>query len=99
MLFIFAGNRRRKSPNRTPGGCSVGKKKKVNRRCSKTRVPWSEEEANAVLKHLGKYIFADKLPGKRAIDSCLKLEPVLKNRNWLLVKNYCRNKMESLKKH
>ena len=43
-------------------------------------------------------ISAGKPPGKREIDACLKKEPVLKNRNFLLVKIFCRNKTESLKK-
>lgn len=95
--MFFAGSRRRKATHLSAESSDVGKKKMRNRRYY-TKVPWSEEEASAVLKHLGKYIYAGKPPGKREIDACLEKEPVLKNRNFLLVKNFCRNKTESLKK-
>lgn len=61
------------------------------------RIPWSEDEKASVFKHLGKYVFAGKLPGRKAIDECLRKESVLERRTWLLVKNFCRNKIESLK--
>lgn len=88
---IFAGCRSGKLPCRFP------RKNKKTRQCSKKRVSWSQEEKDAVFKHLGKYIYAGKIPGRSVIDKCLEKESVLQNRNWLLVKDFCRNKIDSLK--
>lgn len=95
----FAGCRSGKPPRRFPRHdkrCDARKNKKT-RQSSKKRVPWIQEEKDAVYKHLGKYIYAGKIPGRSIIDKCLEKEPVLQNRNWLLVKNFCRNKIDSLR--
>ena len=52
---------------------------------------WSAGERAAVLRHLGHYIDAHKLPGRGAIEACIKAEPVLLDRSWVLIKNFCRN--------
>ena len=55
---------------------------------------WSAGERAAVLRHLEHYIDADKLPGRGAIEACIKAEPALKNRSWVLIKNFCRNSVK-----
>ena len=56
--------------------------------------PWSNEEKQAVEKHLKKYIIRGHLPGKKEIEKCLEMEKnVLVNRAWTNIKDFCRNKI------
>ena len=56
------------------------------------RQTWTHSEKVAVLKHLGKYILAKKLPGKNVIEKCQKAESCLKHRKWTNIKDFCRNR-------
>ncbi|KAL3882846.1 hypothetical protein ACJMK2_029150 [Sinanodonta woodiana] len=60
------------------------------------RRPWTEEEKAAIMKHLGKLIIRMMPPGKNEINNCLRTEPALRLRNWRNVKDFCRNKIQSL---
>jgi len=73
-----------------PTGSSLAKRTNVKRR------PWTEEEKAAVMKQLGKQILRKTLPRKKEIENCLRVEPELRHRNWRNVKDFCRNKMQSL---
>lgn len=57
------------------------------------KTPWTNQEQAAVLRHLGQYIAALKVPGKAAIENCKSLEPCLRNRRWNNIKDYIRNKI------
>ena len=57
------------------------------------RTPWTTAEAKAVERQLGKFLFANVLPGKDDIMRCLEEEEVLKGRSWLHIKNYVRNRL------
>ena len=51
---------------------------------------WSDGERAAVFRHLGCYIDASRLPGKGAIEACIREEPALKDRSWINIKNFCK---------
>jgi len=55
-----------------------------------TKTPWNENERDAVLRQLGSAISSKQLPGKQAIERCRVEEPVLLNRSWIMIKDYCR---------
>ncbi|XP_030851698.1 uncharacterized protein LOC115928539 [Strongylocentrotus purpuratus] len=58
----------------------------------KRKTAWSDAEKSAVQRRLGAFMTVhSKLPGKRAIDECLKAEAVLKHRTWVNIKDYVRN--------
>ncbi|XP_051781264.1 uncharacterized protein LOC114648939 [Erpetoichthys calabaricus] len=60
---------------------------------------WSEEEIRAVEKHLAKFINICKVPGKGECEACIQNEPqALKNRDWLSVKFFIKNRITSLKR-
>lgn len=59
---------------------------------------WTKEEKFAVEKHFLSTILRGKLPGAGAIKQCLSEEPVLSNRNWRNVKDFCRNRITSMEK-
>lgn len=61
--------------------------------------PWSPEEKQAVLNHLGKYILQKKLPGADVIRKCIAAEPVLKCRSWKNIKDFCRNSITTIRKN
>ncbi|KAF6728633.1 N-lysine methyltransferase SETD8-A, partial [Oryzias melastigma] len=67
------------------------------RRTFKRRV-WEKEEILAVEKHMRSFITSCRVPGKRDCDKCLQQENVaLKNRNWLGIKFYVKNRITALK--
>jgi hypothetical protein len=55
--------------------------------------PWTVDEKAAIKKHFAKNILLGKLPGKRDIENCLKIEKALRNRNWTNVKDHIRNQI------
>ncbi|XP_051246592.1 uncharacterized protein LOC127357967 isoform X5 [Dicentrarchus labrax] len=63
------------------------------------RKMWEKEEILAVEKHMISFITSCRLPGKNDCDKCLQQEKVaLKNRNWLAIKFYIKNRITALKK-
>ncbi|XP_046691727.1 uncharacterized protein LOC124376601 isoform X2 [Silurus meridionalis] len=69
-------------------GAKVFKKKK-----------WDTSEVKAVEKHLYTFIKSCRVPGKKECEDCIKAEPVaLKDRDWLAVKFFVKNRITSLKK-
>ena len=72
------------SRSRIPGG------QKHSTKPVKKRV-WTVEEKAAVHRHLAKYFKEGTLPGKKAILSCMKAEPVLSQRKWQNIKDFIRN--------
>ena len=52
-------------------------------------------EKDTVHRSLGKLIYQQILPGKKAITDCLESEPALQSRSWTDVKNFCRNQITS----
>ncbi|KAL3886134.1 hypothetical protein ACJMK2_026150 [Sinanodonta woodiana] len=58
--------------------------------------PYIAKRTAAIMKHLGKLISRKTLLGKNEINNCLRTEPALRLRNWRNVKDFCRNKMQSL---
>ncbi|KTF95543.1 hypothetical protein cypCar_00040801 [Cyprinus carpio] len=62
------------------------------------RKMWEKEEILAVEKHMMSFITSCRVPGKSDCDKCLELEKVaLKNRNWLAIKFYIKNRITALK--
>ncbi|XP_056331763.1 uncharacterized protein LOC130243570 [Danio aesculapii] len=60
---------------------------------------WSEEEVNAVEKHMLHFIHSCRVPGKADCVSCLLAEPhALRNRDWSAVKFYVNNRIAALKR-
>ena len=75
---------------------ALGEREEDKRKKTKAvKKTWSLEEKKAVLKHLGKFIVKNKLPGKKDIDDCIRAETILCERSWRNVKDFCRNKMQS----
>lgn len=62
------------------------------------RQMWNMEEKSACRRQFGRFIYLNRLPGKAEILRCVACEPTLKNRSWLQVKHFVRNKIEALKK-
>lgn len=59
---------------------------------------WEKEEILAVEKHMMSFITSCRVPGKSDCDKCLELEKVaLKDRNWLAIKFYIKNRITALK--
>ncbi|XP_033096322.1 uncharacterized protein LOC117100634 isoform X1 [Anneissia japonica] len=59
-----------------------------------TRIPWTEKEAAAVMRHLGNHILTNIIPSKKDIDICLRKEgDTLYRRSWRNIKDFCRNKI------
>lgn len=60
---------------------------------------WETEEILAVERHLKSFITTCRVPGKRDCDKCLEQEKeALKNRDWLAVKFYVKNRITALKR-
>ena len=60
---------------------------------------WDKEEIRAVETHMMSFITSCRVPGKSDCDKCLTLEKVaLKNRDWLAIKFYIKNRITALKK-
>lgn len=76
-----------------------GKKSKVKQaapaKVKPKKVPWTDEERAAVMRHLGNYIIMQKLPGKEAIQAVIIKENCLKNRTWKNIKDFVRNRITS----
>ncbi|CAJ1074397.1 hypothetical protein F2P79_020338 [Xyrichtys novacula] len=61
--------------------------------------PWEREEILAVEKHMMSFITTCRVPGKRDCDKCIEQEKeALKNRNWLAIKFYIKNRITALKR-
>ncbi|XP_060936018.1 uncharacterized protein LOC133012072 [Limanda limanda] len=62
------------------------------------RKKWETEEIRAVEKHLMYFITSCRVPGKSDCDKCLQMEKTaLKDRNWLGIKFYVKNRITTLK--
>ncbi|KAM7415690.1 hypothetical protein PAMA_017968 [Pampus argenteus] len=60
---------------------------------------WEKEEVAAVERHMMSFITSCRVPGKADCDKCLNMEKTaLKNRNWLAIKFYVKNRITALKK-
>lgn len=60
---------------------------------------WEKEEITAVENHMMAFITSCRVPGKRDCDKCLNAEKTaLKDRNWLAIKFYIKNRITALKK-
>ncbi|XP_070184017.1 uncharacterized protein [Littorina saxatilis] len=75
------------------------KSKATRNSSNQPRRLWLEEEVKAVEAHLLKYIATQVLPRKEDIQKCLQAEEALKNRTWLHVKNYVRNRITALQRN
>ncbi|XP_064176936.1 uncharacterized protein LOC135247427 isoform X7 [Anguilla rostrata] len=65
----------------------------------KKRRSWVRPEVRAVEKHLMHFIQTYQVPGKDACEACIKAEPLsLKDRNWLAVKFYIKNRITALQR-
>ncbi|MEQ2211083.1 hypothetical protein XENOCAPTIV_025894, partial [Xenoophorus captivus] len=65
----------------------------------KVRSKWTDDEVNAVERHMLHFITSCKVPGKRDCDACLQAEPVaLKDRDWTGIKYYIHNRIIALKR-
>ena len=62
------------------------------------RRPWTAEEQTAVKRHLDKYFFTEKLPGKHEIEEARRQEPLLMNRHWVQIKSFIKNTKLSMKR-
>lgn len=63
------------------------------------RLPWSEEERKAVLRHLKSYVDTLKVPGKLACQACKNEEPcALERRTWTDIKFFVHNQIANKKK-
>src|SRR6218665_952703 len=62
----------------------VQKKRRIQRR-------WSDQEKEAVKKHLLPLILREKVPLKADIMPCKQAEKVLANRTWRHIRDFCRN--------
>nr|XP_033946467.1 uncharacterized protein LOC117452106 [Pseudochaenichthys georgianus] len=59
---------------------------------------WEKTEIQAVEKHLMSFINTCRVPRKSDCDKCLKMEgEALKQRNWLAIKFYIKNRITALK--
>ncbi|KAE8295332.1 hypothetical protein D5F01_LYC06258 [Larimichthys crocea] len=60
---------------------------------------WEKEEVAAVERHMMSFITSCRVPGKADCVKCLNVEKTaLKNRNWLAIKFYVKNRITALKK-
>ncbi|XP_059195919.1 uncharacterized protein LOC131986187 isoform X2 [Centropristis striata] len=63
------------------------------------RKMWEKEEIAAVERHMMSFITTCRVPGKSDCDKCLSAEKTaLRNRNWLAIKFYIKNRITALKK-
>lgn len=61
------------------------------RRRDVKKIPWSDEEREAVLRHFQKHLLLKVVPNKKDCDKCLSAEPVLAKRSWKNLKDFVRN--------
>ncbi|XP_061620861.1 uncharacterized protein LOC133473276 isoform X1 [Phyllopteryx taeniolatus] len=60
----------------------------------KTSTQWSQQEVQAVKKHMSRFITSCIVPGKNDCEECLRADPkALKNRNWKNIKFYVYNRI------
>ncbi|CAL8366408.1 unnamed protein product [Boreogadus saida] len=72
-------------------------KKQRGRHPFKRRM-WEKEEILAVEKHMMSFITSCRVPGKSDCDKCIQQEKeALKNRDWLAIKFYIKNRITALK--
>lgn len=55
------------------------------------RKAWTQQEKEAVMKHLSKNVLLTKIPSKLECDNCKSNEPILQNRSWRNIKDYVYN--------
>ncbi|CAG2201110.1 unnamed protein product [Mytilus edulis] len=59
---------------------------------------WTEDEENAVARHLGANLKMGKVPQKHEVMPVLQKEPILHSRSWKDITNYVYNKTKKLRK-
>lgn len=59
------------------------------------KIQWTEDEKNAVWRHLNKYLTLERTPGKKECESCIYSEKELNRRSWKDVKNFVYNSIVS----
>ncbi|KAG7522641.1 hypothetical protein JOB18_027295 [Solea senegalensis] len=60
---------------------------------------WEKDEVTAVERHMMSFITSCRVPGKSDCDKCLNIEKTaLRNRDWLAIKCYVKNRITALKK-
>ena len=63
------------------------------------RTPWSVNEIHAAEKHIMRFIQSWKVAGKADCVRCIEAEALaLKNRDWLAVKFYVKNRITALQR-
>lgn len=62
------------------------------------RKTWTAEEREAVLRHFADHILMERLPVKREVDKCKKMEKYLSERTWKNIKDFVRNRIQTQKK-
>ena len=60
-----------------------------------TKNPWSEAEKTAVCGGMALHIRKRTVPGKRECEELKRSQPVLKNRDWTLIKYFVKNRIDS----
>ncbi|XP_076850568.1 uncharacterized protein LOC143500340 isoform X1 [Brachyhypopomus gauderio] len=66
---------------------------------TQSKKKWSDNEVQAVEKHLMRFINSCQVPGKKDCVSCLLSEPdALKHRDWTALKYYVKNRIVALKR-
>lgn len=62
------------------------------------KIPWTVAERTAVLTWFENSIRKGVVPGKAPCSECLLANPVLKRRNWKVIKDYVRNTIAKAKR-
>ncbi|XP_064208087.1 uncharacterized protein LOC135263699 isoform X2 [Anguilla rostrata] len=79
--------------------CESPETEVTGKEVQKKRKSWVRSEVHAVEKHLMHFIQTYRVPGKDACEACIKAEPLsLKDRNWLAVKFYIKNRITALQR-
>ena len=66
---------------------------------SVSRVSWTEEEKDAVFKHLSSFVRQGRFPGKRDCENCFpKSNGALERRDWRAVKSFVKNQVDKRKR-
>lgn len=60
-------------------------------RRKKTHNKWSNDEVEAVMRHLKQFIKLKKNPGKSLCEQVLRKEPILHKRTWMQINTYINN--------
>ena len=64
-----------------------------------SHVSWTEEEKEAVFKHLSSFVRQGRYPGKRDCENCiLKANGVLHRRRWRAIKYFVKNQIDKRKR-